>query len=221
MHKGPLIKKHIILVDKIIAVSSLQHILFINDGGRPLEPHLLDAGVIEQGVGVHLVLGAVDLHILDEEELLDAVAIIAEVALQGLVAANGDGAVGITGQMLVAVVGKVFGVKRGGVVHQLHVVVELGKAGLAIIVQQVAEDLHAVVDNDMDVLVGVETVGLLVVIGAVAVEVRRVVAHLHIADEALHVAHTLRIGGFVVVFDINAGLLALHSVTLLRRNRLR
>ena len=58
-------------------------------------------------------------------------------------------------------------------------------------------------NDDVYVLVGVEAVGLFVEIGAVAEEIGRVVANLHVPDEPLHVAHVLGIRHPIVVLDVD------------------
>ena len=73
--------------------------------------------------------------------------------------------------MLVAVVGQVFCIEHGGVVAQAHIAVKLREARVAVVVQQVAEDLDTVVDDDVDILIGIETIGILVEIGTVAEEI--------------------------------------------------
>ena len=123
--------------------------------------------------------------------------------------------------MQVAVVGKVFGEQSRGIVHQFHIVEKLGKARIAVIVKQIAEDFNAIVDDDMHILESVEAVGLLEEIGRVAKEIGRVVTHLDIADEPLHVAHAFGERGHIVMLDMDAGFLALHGVLLLSHNGLR
>ena len=73
----------------------------------------------------------------------------------------------------------------------------------------------------MNILIGIETVVLLVVIGTVAEEIGRVVTHLHMTDEPLHIAHALWVSGYVIMQNVDAGFLALHSVLLLSHNELR
>ena len=212
MHKGSFVEIYMVFVHKIIAMLPFQHIFLVDDGCRSLKPHLFDVGVVKQGVGIHLIFRTIYLHILKKRELFQTVAVIAVMTFQGFVATYRGSAVGITGQMQVAVVGQIFGVECGGVVTQPYVVVKLGETHVAIIVQQVAEDLHAVVDDDMDVLIRVEAIGSLVKIGAVAKEISGVVTHLHVTDEFLHLALTLRESGLVVMLNVDTGLLALHSI---------
>ena len=123
--------------------------------------------------------------------------------------------------MQVSVVGQVFGEEGCGVVHQFHMVEKLGKARITIIIKQIAENFNAIVDDDMHILESVETVGFLEEIGRVAKEIGRVVAHLDIADEPLHVAHAFGERGHIVMLDMDAGFLALHGVLLLSHNGLR
>ena len=73
----------------------------------------------------------------------------------------------------------------------MNIVVKFGKSGIAVVIQQVAKNLHTVVDDDMDILIGIETVVFLVVIGTVTEKIGRVMAHLHMADESLHITHAL------------------------------
>ena len=87
---------------------SLQCVFLVDDGRRPLKPHLFDSRIIKQGIRKHLIFRAEDFHILEERKLFDVVAVIADAADEGLVATVGRRAVGITSQMQVTVVGHVF-----------------------------------------------------------------------------------------------------------------
>ena len=103
----------------------------------------------------------------------------------------------------------------------MNVVVELSETGVAVIIQQITKNLHAVVDNDMDILIGIETVVLLVVIGTITEEIGRVVTHLHMTNEPLYITHALRVSSYVVMQNVDAGLLTLHGVLLLGHKGLR
>ncbi len=73
----------------------------------------------------------------------------------------------------------------------------------------------------MHVLISIKAVGFLVKISTIAEEICRVVTHLHMANQPLHVTHALRVGGLVVMLDVDAGLFALHGILFLCHNNLR
>lgn len=161
-----------------------------------------------------MILWAGDLHILEKRELFEVVTIVSDATDEGLVASVGGRAIGVASQVQVAVVGHILGVECCGVVHKSHVVEELSKAGVSIIIQQVAENLYTVIDNDMNILIGIETIVLFVEIGTVAIKIGGIVTDFNMPDKPLHIPLALRVGGLVVMFDVDAGFLALYGVVL-------
>ena len=145
-----------------------------------------------------------NLHHVEKPEFLEIVTVKAELADQLFVTSCGDAVVGIAGQMLVAVVGHVVGQKLRAVVVHAYVVEELGETTVTVIAHGAAVHVDAVVDVDVDVLKGVEAIFLLVIIGAVAVEVGRVVADVDIAYQT----HGVGVGDLAELagmFDVDHG----------------
>ena len=158
-------------------------VVFVKHLSPSRKPHLVDAGVVVEGVGIHLVLRAGHLHGLEKTQFLEVIPIKADLADEFFVASGGHPVVGITGQMSVAVIGHVLRHKQGGVVHHAHIVEELGKTAVTIILHGAAVHVNAVVHTDVDVLECIETVAILIVVGAVAIEMGAVVTDMHLALE--------------------------------------
>ena len=134
------------------------------------------------------VFRAGDLHMVEETQFFEVVAVIAQVADEPFVTTGGHAVVWIAGQMKVTVVGHIFRLQEGGVVFEAHFVEELGEAQVAIVSHGQAVHIDGVVYFDMYVLVGVEAVLCFVIVGAVAVEVGRVVTDMHCSEQAHGVA---------------------------------
>jgi len=182
----------------VVTILAIDVVVAIVDIGGTDDACKARAGVVVQGVGDEGTLGGAEVYIIIEDSLPRGGAVLSPLALQRVLAVHQPSAIEEIAQVIQAVIVKGVAVEQALAMGEDNVITGTGQLVGSVVEEDVRDKGQGVALVHVDMAVGVEGVGLLVVEGAVAREDNIVVAEAHVAHQDLCIAvYTLVVEEFI------------------------